>query len=202
MNHYKNVYHDYNKNIVTKLPFWNSFLDNWGEDSLKDSRDFGPWLRKKIFRFSLPVFTCACLTVISSTFDKSFHFPLPYFVLSVLRYFPFHVVCFMLLHVFPSFCVRYLFVLSCPWILKNIYTHRKKFNIFYKRAFFFAKIPMYNADSCSNHHITQDIRTTHLRICLYTSIPGFLSDLITVPLYRQFYTFSIKRRISVATGHS
>jgi hypothetical protein len=32
------------------------------------------------------------LTVISSIIGKSFHFPFPYFVLFVLRYFPFQVV--------------------------------------------------------------------------------------------------------------
>jgi hypothetical protein len=42
------------------------------------------------------------------------HFPFPYFELFVLRYFPFHVVCFVLLHVFSSFFVRYLFVLPRP----------------------------------------------------------------------------------------
>ena len=31
-------------------------------------------------------------TVTSSIFGKSFHFPFPYFVLFVLRYFPFHMV--------------------------------------------------------------------------------------------------------------
>jgi len=46
----------------------------------------------KIFQLSFYVFTCACPTVTSSIFGKSFHFPFPYFVLSVLRYFPFHVV--------------------------------------------------------------------------------------------------------------
>ena len=54
------------------------------------------WLRKttvpvKIFQF-FHVFTCACTTVISSIFGKSFHFPFLYFVLFVIRYFLFHVV--------------------------------------------------------------------------------------------------------------
>ena len=41
------------------------------------------------------VFVCVfvCLsTMISSIFGKSFHFPFPYFVLFIFRYFPFHVV--------------------------------------------------------------------------------------------------------------
>jgi len=37
------------------------------------------------------VFVCLS-TAISSIFGKSFYFPFPYFVLFVLRYFPFHVV--------------------------------------------------------------------------------------------------------------
>ena len=39
------------------------------------------------------VCACACPTVTSSIFGKSFHFAFPYFVLFILRYFPFHVVC-------------------------------------------------------------------------------------------------------------
>ena len=35
-------------------------------------------------------FPCACPTVISSIIGKSFHFPFHYFVLFVLRSFPFH----------------------------------------------------------------------------------------------------------------
>ena len=46
----------------------------------------------EIFRLSFCVFACACPTVISSMFGKSFHFPFPYFVLFVLWYFNFHVV--------------------------------------------------------------------------------------------------------------
>ena len=46
----------------------------------------------KYFNFvSVCVFVCLS-SVISSIFGKSFHFPFPYFVLFVLRYFPFHVV--------------------------------------------------------------------------------------------------------------
>ena len=41
---------------------------------------------------SFHVFLYACPTVISSIFGKSFHFPFPYFVLFILRYFPFHMV--------------------------------------------------------------------------------------------------------------
>ena len=37
-------------------------------------------------------FPFACPSVISSIFSKSFHFPFPYLVLFVLRYFSFHVV--------------------------------------------------------------------------------------------------------------
>ena len=37
-------------------------------------------------------FLYACPTVISSIFGKSFYFLFPYFVLFILRYFPFHVV--------------------------------------------------------------------------------------------------------------
>ena len=46
----------------------------------------------EIFRYSSRMFFCACPTVISSISSKSFHFPFLYFVLFVLRYFPFHVV--------------------------------------------------------------------------------------------------------------
>ena len=46
----------------------------------------------KIFCLSFGAFLCACPTVISSIFGKSFHFPFPYFVIFVLWYFPFHVV--------------------------------------------------------------------------------------------------------------
>ena len=46
----------------------------------------------EIFWLSFHVFVCACPTVISSIFGKSFHFPFVYFVLFVLQYFPFHVV--------------------------------------------------------------------------------------------------------------
>ena len=46
----------------------------------------------EIFRYSFRVFSCACPTVISSISGTSFHFPLSYFVLFVLQYFPFHVV--------------------------------------------------------------------------------------------------------------
>ena len=47
---------------------------------------------------------------------KSFHFPFPSFVIFVLRYFPFHVVCFVYLHVFSFLLCQFLYVLSCPWI--------------------------------------------------------------------------------------
>ena len=47
----------------------------------------------EIFRLSFRVFTCACPTVTSSIFGKNFHFPFPYFVLFVVWYFPFHMVC-------------------------------------------------------------------------------------------------------------
>ena len=54
---------------------------------------FSSWLRKmavtvKIFWLSFRVFACVFPRVISSIFP----FPFPYFVLFVLRYFPFHVV--------------------------------------------------------------------------------------------------------------
>ena len=51
-----------------------------------------------IFRYSFRVSSCACPTVISSIFGKSFHFPLPYFVIFILRYFPFHVVHYQLIN--------------------------------------------------------------------------------------------------------
>ena len=37
------------------------------------------------------MFVCACPSVISSIFGKSFRFSFPYFVIFVLRYFPFHL---------------------------------------------------------------------------------------------------------------
>ena len=43
------------------------------------------------------VFVCLS-TMISSIFGKSFHFSFPYFVLFVLRYFPFHVVSYLFLY--------------------------------------------------------------------------------------------------------
>ena len=46
----------------------------------------------RVCRFCFHVFSCACPTLISSIFGKSFHFPFPYFVLFIFRYFPFHVV--------------------------------------------------------------------------------------------------------------
>ena len=46
----------------------------------------------KIFQLSFRVFACAFPMEISSIFGKSFPSPFPYFVLFVLRYFPFHVV--------------------------------------------------------------------------------------------------------------
>ena len=54
------------------------------------------WLRNtavnvKIFWLSFHVFTCAFPTVVSAIFGKSFPFPFLYFVLFILRYFPFHV---------------------------------------------------------------------------------------------------------------
>ena len=49
-------------------------------------------------------FLCVYSSVISSISGKSFHFPFPYFVIFILRYFPFHVV-FIYNYVFP----RYLF---------------------------------------------------------------------------------------------
>ena len=60
------------------------------------------WLRKtalsvEIFWLSSRVFMCACPMMISSIFGKSFHFPFPYFMLSVLLYFPFSVVCYKIL---------------------------------------------------------------------------------------------------------
>ena len=36
-------YSHFTKVRINNLPFWNSFLCNWGEDSLEDSRDLGPW---------------------------------------------------------------------------------------------------------------------------------------------------------------
>ena len=56
-----------------------------------------PALRKtampvELFQLSFRVFACACPTVISSIFGKNFHFPFRYFVLFVLRYFPFQLV--------------------------------------------------------------------------------------------------------------
>ena len=41
----------------------------------------------RAFRIILIQFSCACPTVISSICGKSFHFPFPYFVIFVLRYF-------------------------------------------------------------------------------------------------------------------
>ena len=57
------------------------------------------WLREKavpdeILRYSFRVFSCACPTVITSISGKSLHFPFPYFVIFVLRCFPFHMVSF------------------------------------------------------------------------------------------------------------
>ena len=46
----------------------------------------------EIFQFCFHKFSCAGPTVISSIFGKNFHFPFPYFVLFVLRHFPFHMV--------------------------------------------------------------------------------------------------------------
>ena len=56
-------------------------------------------------------FPCAHPTVISSISGKSFHFPFPYFVMFVLRYFPFHVIiiaftctiCLQYLHFFSDY---------------------------------------------------------------------------------------------------
>ena len=50
------------------------------------------WEHMKKMALSFRMFLCACPSVISSIFGKSFHFPFPYFVLFVLRYFPFHMV--------------------------------------------------------------------------------------------------------------
>jgi hypothetical protein len=47
----------------------------------------------EISRYSFRVFSCACPTVISSISGRSFHFSFPYFVIFVVQYFPFHVVC-------------------------------------------------------------------------------------------------------------
>ena len=57
------------------------------------------WLKKtavpvEISRYSFSVFSCASPSVISSISGRSFHFPFPYFVIFVVWYFPFHVVCF------------------------------------------------------------------------------------------------------------
>ena len=57
------------------------------------SHTFAPfWLRTgvsvEIFRLNFHVFLCACPTVISSIFGKSFHFPFHYFVLFAIWYFP------------------------------------------------------------------------------------------------------------------
>ena len=49
------------------------------------------------------MFTCVCPMVISSIFGKSFHFPFPYFVLFVLRYFPFHMVYIYIWHTTINF---------------------------------------------------------------------------------------------------
>ena len=46
----------------------------------------------EISRYSFRVFSFAYPTVISSISGKSFHFPFPYFVIFVLRYFLFHVL--------------------------------------------------------------------------------------------------------------
>ena len=59
------------------------------------------WLRKtsvtvKISWFSFRVFACTFLPEISSIF-VSFPFPFLYFVLFILRYFPFHVVWYLCL---------------------------------------------------------------------------------------------------------
>ena len=61
------------------------------------------WLRKtavtvEIFQLSFRVFACAFPMVISSIFGKSFLFPFPYFVLFVLRYFPFLVSHYTNIH--------------------------------------------------------------------------------------------------------
>jgi hypothetical protein len=72
----------------------------------------------EIFGISFCVFVCAFPLEISSTFCKSF--PFPYFVLSVLWYFPFHVVynffslfvtltLFWNLHFFRYILFKYMF---------------------------------------------------------------------------------------------
>ena len=60
--------------------------------------DGGTRLRKtavpvEISQYRFCVFVCACHFVISSIPGKSFHFPFLLFVIFVLQYFPFHVVC-------------------------------------------------------------------------------------------------------------
>ena len=68
----------------------------------------------KIFQFCFHVCVCVCMclsTVISSIFGKSSHFPFPYFVLFVLRYFL--STWFMLVFLILSFFV--LFEIS--WFL-------------------------------------------------------------------------------------
>ena len=85
------------------------------------------WLRKmgvpvKIFRYS---FRVPVLQWISSIFGKSFHFPFSYFVIFVLRYFPFLVVSYIscctwlyldLFGEFDFFCTINIFLLWNAWI--------------------------------------------------------------------------------------
>ena len=61
--------------------------------------------KSKYFNFvSVCVFVCLS-TVISSIFGKSSHFPFPYFVLFVLRYFPFHVVSLCIFSLNSCLCL-------------------------------------------------------------------------------------------------
>ena len=82
------------------------------------------WLRKtsvivEIFKIRFHVFVCAFFLEISSIFSKSFHFPFPYFVFSVLRCFPFHTDCYKF-HLWSSKLPvaknqQWKLVLSCQW---------------------------------------------------------------------------------------
>ena len=66
-------------------------------------------------------FPCACPTVISSIFGKSFHFPFPYFV-----EFSYKFIFLISIHVFPYRIFLLSFsVFSCPELFKNKLTNRE-----------------------------------------------------------------------------
>ena len=81
----------------------------------------------KIFLISFRVFVCSFPPGISSIFGKSFPFPFPHFVLSILWYFHFHVINNQVIYNAKSRWIKYQQTIYFCYMYHLIYTYKTYF---------------------------------------------------------------------------